>query len=43
MSGSDISVSDDLTLTRIRYARGGLLKAVSDSKEQDKPYFKCLK
>jgi DNA-directed RNA polymerase subunit RPC12/RpoP len=40
---SDICVSDDLTLTRIRYARGGLLKAVSDSKEQDKPYFECLK
>ena len=40
---SDICVSDDLTLTRIRYARGGLLKAVSYSKEQDKPYFECLK
>ena len=40
---SDICISDDLTPTRIRHTRKGLLKAISDSKEDDKTYFKCLK
>ena len=40
---SDICISDDLTPTRIRHTRKRLLKALSDSKEDDKPYFKCLK
>ena len=40
---SDICVSDDLTPTRIRHARDGLLKAIADSEEQDKAYFMCLK
>ena len=40
---SDICVSDELTPTRIRNARNGLLKAISDSEEQDKEYFECLK
>lgn len=40
---SDICVSDDLTPTRLRHTREGLLKALSDSEEQDKAYFKCLK
>ena len=39
---SDISISGELTPTRIRHARNGLLKALSDSEEQDKEYFKCL-
>ena len=40
---SDISISDELTPTRIRHAREGLIKAVSVSEEQDKAYFRCLK
>lgn len=40
---SDICISDELTPTRIRNARAGLLNALSDSKEQDKAYFECLK
>ena len=40
---SDICVSDELTPTRLKHAREGLLKASSDAKEQDKAYFACLK
>ena len=40
---SDICVSDELTPTRLRHTREGLLKALSDSEEHDKAYFKCLK
>lgn len=40
---SDICVSDDLTPTRLRLAREGLLHAISDSEEKDKAYFLCLK
>ena len=39
---SDICISDELTPTRLRNAREGLRKAVSDSEEQDKEYFKRL-
>ena len=40
---SDICISDELTPTRVRQARDGLRKAVSDSKAQDKVYFEHLK
>ena len=40
---SDICISDELTPTRIKQAREGLRKAVSDSKDQDKVYFEHLK
>lgn len=40
---SDICISDELTPTRLRHAREGLLKATSDSEEKDKEYFGCLK
>ncbi|MCR5327734.1 MAG: hypothetical protein K6E12_02610 [Saccharofermentans sp.] len=40
---SDICISDDLTPTRIRHTRERLIKALSDSIEDDRPYFKCLK
>lgn len=40
---SDICVSDDLTPTRIRHTQERLFKALSDSKEDDRPYFKSLK
>lgn len=40
---SDVCVSDVLTPTRLRHTHDRLLKAVSDSEEQDKEYFECLK
>lgn len=40
---SDIRISDELTPTRLRHAREGLLKAISASEEHDKAYFRCLK
>lgn len=39
---SDICLSDELTPTRLRLAREAIRKAISDSEEQDKAYFRCL-